>query len=103
MLQNVDWLDLIHSTSDNNIGYNTLSAVLQQRYELSFPLTRQSRKACHYRKWMTLCLKKSCIKKDKLFKKWLLTRADCDKQKYLEYKKIFKIVSKKAQIVYYDE
>jgi len=48
-------------------------------------------------------LKKSCIKKGKLFKKWLLSEADCDKQKYLEYKKIFKIVSKKAQIVYYDE
>jgi len=50
-----------------------------------------------------LLVSKNLVKKKKLFKKLQLTKADCDKQKYPEYKNIFKIVSKKAKIVYYDE
>ena len=63
ILQKVDWNDIIYTTNDVNIGYNALLAVLKQIYETSFPLTRQSRKACHDKKWITPCLKKSCIKK----------------------------------------
>ena len=63
ILQHGDWQQLIYSSSDVNVGFNTLLTVLLHSYETSFVLIRQSKKACLDRRWITSSLKISSVKK----------------------------------------
>ena len=48
-------------------------------------------------------IKISSKKKDNLYKKWLVTKSTTDEVAYRSYKKIYTMVLKKAQNLYYDK
>ncbi len=52
--------------------------------------------------WITSALKKSSRTKNKLYKKWLITRLPKDEEKYKNYKKVFKKLTGEAERMYYN-
>ena len=100
-LLDLHWPTLIYSNNDVNDCYSALINTINQLYEQCFPLVRQSRKACRDKKWLTPALKISSKKKLILYKKWMFTKTDSDKKVYLNYKRIYRALSRKAQSLYY--
>lgn len=76
---------------------------LQNLHDECFPLRKQTKKEAKDKIWITPALKKSCSIKSKLYKKWIKTKSQSDKDKYNEYKKILAKLCKKAQEMYYSE
>jgi len=91
ILSSSNW-DTIFSLNDVNLAYNIFFKTITDAYELSFPLTRLSRK----RK------RKSNRTKNALFTKWLTTRLLSDGQAYKHYRKIFKKVTTEAETLYFN-
>lgn len=102
-LSSVDWQSHLYSCSDVNTCFNEFISVLQNIYEKSFPLIRQSRKAYKDKKWITSGIKISSKRKDLLFKKWKLSNNLSDETLYRSYKKNYSAILKKAQILYYEK
>jgi Reverse transcriptase (RNA-dependent DNA polymerase) len=102
MIRETDWNDLIYNNNNVNDCYNIFIDVVQCSYENSFPLVRQSRKANRDKKWITDGLKISSRKKFALYKKWLESKDENDKLKYMEYNKVYKVTAKKAELTYYN-
>ena len=64
-------------------------------------MVKLSKKACHDKGWMTESLKNSSKIKNNLYKIWITSSCQDDKIKYLNYKRIFYNLLKKAESDYY--
>jgi Reverse transcriptase (RNA-dependent DNA polymerase) len=100
-LVTIDWLSILYCVNDVNECYNNFISVLTENYEECFPLTRQSRRACKDKIWITKGLKISSKQKDKLYRKWILTKNNCDEINYKAYKRTFERLLRKAETLYY--
>ena len=100
-IQKISWKDVLYNSKDVNVCYDTFVDIVKKSYEASFPLVRLSRKACHDKKWFTKGLRTSCKHKNLLFEKWLLTKLEVDKIAYLEYKRLYKKLVRKAELDFY--
>jgi hypothetical protein len=102
-LASIDWSMILHSCNDVNVCFNRFISILQDTFESCFPLIRQSRKAHKDKDWITTGIKASSKHKDYLFQKWQITKNDSDEMSYRSYKKIYSVVLKKAQMMYYNK
>ena len=100
LLHNVNW-DPIFDSVDVNAGYHYFSNRLEECYNRSFKLVRLSRKRSKDKHWITSGLKRSSQRKNKLFRKWLLTRSPKDEEKYKNYRRYFKQIATEAEKSYY--
>ena len=66
-----------------------------------FPVCQLSRKRSKAKPWITSALKKSSVTKNKLYKKWLLTRQPQDEVRYKNFRKVFRKASLEAEIEYF--
>ena len=102
-LISVDWKSILYDKDNVNDCYDTFISTVKLHYENCFPLTRMSRRAYKDKKWVTKGLKTSIHHKEKLYKKWLLTRNPTDEARYNMYCKIYKKVARKAEILFYND
>jgi len=72
-------------------------------YENFFPLTRVSRKRFKDKKWMTKAIRMSCMKKNKLFRKYVKNPTDENKTKWKKYSNCLKATCRKAEEQYFRE
>ena len=86
-LSNIEWSNILYNNNNVNECYNNFISAVTEHYEICFPLTRQSRRACREKKRITKGLRICSRRKEKLFKKWILSKNDVDKINYLAYKK----------------
>ena len=102
MLGNIDWSTKLYNNEDVNYCYDLFIEEINRCFNASFPLTRLSRKAYHDKKWITKGLKKSSARKDELYQRSILSNNPEDKIHYKNYKRIFSLMAKKAEILYYN-
>ena len=101
-LSGIDWQNTLFNNELVNDCYNTFISVITKLYDNCFPLTRQSRRACKDKKWVTKELKVSSRQKEKLYRRWIFTKHDDDdKVNYCQYKKTFSKVLEGAKMEYY--
>ena len=81
ILSSSNW-DTLFSSSDVNLAHNNFIETVTDAYELSFPLTRLSRKRSKDKVWITSALKKSSRTENSLYTKWLSTWLPSDEQAY---------------------
>ena len=99
----INWSNMLSPSTNVNDSYNKFIAAILKAYEKCFPLTRMSRRACKDKKWVTKGLKKSSKVKNKLYKTFLLTKNPTDEMKYRNYKRIYRNVVRRAEVLYYNE
>lgn len=102
MTANTEWGD-IYATSSVNEAYSLFETKINGCYNASFPQVKLSRKRARDKKWMTPGLKICSKKKNKLYKRWVLTANECDGIRYKTYRKIYKKVLADAEQKYYRE
>ena len=76
-------------------------SVIEQSYERCFPLQKVSRKRFKDKPWITSGLKKFSIIKNKLYKRWILTRLPADEDRYKTYRKLFRKTALDAETKYF--
>ena len=92
-----------YNDQDVNECYNLFISVIKNVYEQSFPLTRLSRRASKDKKWFSKSLKACLKRKDYLFKKYVMSKSATDEMKYNNYKRIYRKVIRKAEVLYYNK
>jgi hypothetical protein len=96
----VSWY-IIHDATDINDAFNYFRSNLVHSYELCFPLCTESSKAGRDKLWLTPYVKKICLIKNNLYKKWLYSRIDEDLRVYKNYKKFYCKIVDDAKENYY--
>ena len=99
-LRNVNW-ESVHSLSDANEAYNEFADIVYSGFEKFFPFTKLSRSKSKDKKWITEALRKSSKTKNKLYKKWLISKSLVDETNYKNYRKICRKVAAEAENTYY--
>ena len=74
----VNWQNTLYDNDNVNESYNSFVSIIKQLYENNFPLTRISRHAYEDKEWVTKGLKESSRQKEKLYRKWLLSKNCAD-------------------------
>src|SRR5437867_1649430 len=88
-LNNCDWSLKVTTVCDTNTAYDNFVSILDEIYNKCFPLTRVSRKCFKNKKWVTKEVKKSSEIKNRLYKKWIISKNLTDKTAYKNYVNIF--------------
>ena len=101
-LQNTDW-DKVYQENDAEAAYNSFINIVTEAYEISFRLTKLSRKRSKDKKWITPALKKSSKQKNKLYRKWITGRKHEDEIAYKKYRTVYRTVAAEAESKYYRE
>ena len=100
--ESADWTTL-YSSSNVNEAFEVFYKYFDECYNVCFPLVKASNKNIKDKVWITSALKKSSIHKNKLYKKWVLTKSTDDLHTYKVYNKVFAKVVKNAKIKYYND
>jgi hypothetical protein len=100
---NADWSHVLGSEQNPNKLLISLNNFLTVAFNESFPLKRLSKKRAKDKDWFTKSLIVSSNNKQILYKNWLKSQNPADKEKYLNYNRIFKKTCKNAENVYYQE
>ena len=101
-LQACDW-NQVYSEHDADTAYSKFIGYITAAFHKSFKFVKLSRKRSRDKPWVTPALKKSSKIKNKLYKKWILTRNNGDELVYKQYKKVYSKVAAEAQSCYYKE
>jgi len=101
-LDTCDWSN-IYASTDASSAYNVFSTYIETQFNDCFPKVKLSRKRARDKKWITSGLKKSSRTKNKLYKKWLLSKTNESEVKYKNYRKIFKKLANQCETEYYKE
>jgi len=103
-MANVDWSEVVDSGC-NNIDsiYNSFIDKINVNFDNSFPKVRLSARGSKDKSWMTKGIRISSAHKNKLYKKYLLTKLVKDEIKYRKYKKVFAKTIKAREKEYYYE
>src|SRR6267154_267671 len=100
-LHKCDWASLVYNQTDVDAAYRNFNSTLHSKYEVSFPLTRLSRKRSKDKKWVTPDIIKCINRKNSLYKRCILSKNPIVKENYKTYLKIFNSTVKAAQNSYY--
>ncbi len=101
-LEAADWNTVLNET-DVNVSFNNFIKIIQNTFNECFPLVKISRKRANDKKWITGSLRRSSAIKNKLYKRWLVTKSPDDESKYKQYRKVFKQTALAAEKSYYSE
>jgi len=96
-----DWNMLFSTESDVNKAYDVFITAVQTVYNEAYPLVKLSRKRAKDKKWVTQEVIKASDCKNKLYKRWIVSKSLLDKSKYQEYKKVYNKILKTAEKSYY--
>ena len=88
LLENTTW-DSVYTHSDVNMAFNKFHAMVENAFNVSFPLKTVSNKRAKDKPWITTALKISSRMKNSLYKKWLRTKNIVDEMKYKKYRNTF--------------
>jgi len=105
LLQDTDWspIETLCANGNPTAAYTVFQDTYKRIYDKSFPLVNRS--ANHHIKakqpWMTKALLKSCKRKSKLHKKYLMNPTAVNKQKFNSYRNIFKSLRIESERQYY--
>ena len=97
----INW-DNLYCLNDVNAAYNMFSSILAFIHGNNFPLVGASRKYVKNKCWITIGLKTSIIKKQKLYKKCIESGLRTDYYKYRLYSKLLRKLLRHAETVYYN-
>jgi len=100
-LSNTDWSE-IYAEQDTNKSYNLFLEKFLDMYNKTFPIMK--RKVKHtslLNPWFTKGFLRSSKMKQKLYNKYLKSKADKDHEKYRHYKNLFEKLKIKAKESYY--
>ena len=100
-LGNTDWQSLLANSNCPSLLFKQFDDILIDLYNQSFPLVRCSRKRSKDKLWISKGLLKSSATKQNLYKKWLLSKDNSDKEIYLRYNRLYLKLIKKAQSDYF--
>lgn len=100
-LKAIDWNLVLFNIDEVDTSFDKFCSLVNNAFESSYPLTRVSRRALKDKKWMSSGLKKSCKTKNKLYKRWLVTKNVEDHLYYINYKRIYNRLIRNAQVSYY--
>ena len=101
-LRACDW-NQIYQDDEVNTAYGKFLSFITSAFNSSFKFVKLSRKRSRDKPWITSALKKSSKIKNKLYKKWILTRNKDDECAYKRYKKVYTRVAAEAQDNHYRE
>jgi len=99
-LQACDW-NQIYQDDDVNTAYSKFLGFITCAFNNSFKFVKVSRKRSRDKPWVTPALKKSRKIKNKLYRKWILTKNKDDECAYKRYKKVYNRVAAEAQDNHY--
>lgn len=102
-MYNVDWRKKFENVNNTDLLYNIFHDEITYAFNKCFPLVRLSIRGSKDKKWITEGLRTSSKHKNKLYKKWVLSRKDTDLFLYKKYKSIFEKTVKKAKEIYYKD
>jgi hypothetical protein len=102
-IANVNWNDLFYNAIDVNEAFTSFNSVVHNCFNSSFPLVKMSKRVSKDKVWVTPGIKSASHTKNSLYKKWLITKCEDDKLRYLEYKRIYSRLIKKAEKDFYRE
>ena len=105
-LQNCDWNSVNSDcTDDVNTLYTTFLEKFRHVFNYCFPLTKSSttRRNIPRKPWITPGLIKSCRTKEQLYKRFMKTPNNTNKNKYIAYRNKLNKLLKKAEYNYYAE
>ena len=94
----------LSDSGDPNGAYSKFIELYSSLFELYFPLKQlnMSYKMTPRNEWITCGLMKSCSRKKVLYKRYMKSRTQDSKQKYLNYRNKLKTVLKRAEREYYN-
>ncbi len=101
-IKEVNWRDLFADCEDVDKLYDLFINKIDGIFRGSYPLVKMSRRAARDKEWITKGIKISSSRKNKLYKRWLKTKNDCDLIKYKEYKKLFNKLVRTLEFDYYN-
>jgi hypothetical protein len=99
-LNSLDWSSL-YNTTDANDAYNGFISKIITTFNECYPLVTLSRRGSKDKAYITENLKKCCHKKNKLYKKWIKSSTQADRDKYKNYARILKQLVKASETDYY--
>ena len=103
LFQDQDWYQLVYNSRNVELVYNNFVTTIKSTFDTCFPLVKTSRKKNKDKTWISNELKKSCRKKSRLYKKWLLSKDLNDRQIYKCFAGKHDKLLKKAKADYYYE
>jgi len=97
-------LDPVFNCDNVNDGYHSFECKLKECYDSSFKLVKLSCKRAKDKIWMTSGLKCSSHHKNRLYRKWRMTRSTKDAENYLKnYRRYYKQVILASEKSYFKE
>ena len=105
-IKNASW-DNVFIQENLTKSFNEFSKIFTTTYETNFPLLRQKHLKNNIDQgkspWMTRCIIKSVMRKNKLYKSFLRNPSEKNKTKYKKYKNKLNHIIKMAKKIYYEE
>jgi len=101
-ISSTNW-DPVFNCDNVNDGYRYFESKLKECYDSSFKLLKLSRKRASDKIWMTSGLKCSSHHKNRLYRKWRMTRSTKDAENYKIYRRYYKQVILAAEKSYFKE
>ena len=102
-LNNTTLWEGFETLNDCNQAYDKYIKIVNDGFNVNFPLTRLSNSRAKDKKWITLAIRKSCSTKNKLYKRYLKKPTENNHRKYKRYRNLLNKVCMKAQTSYYQE
>ena len=101
-----DWREICQKANESrnpNEAYNLFITTFTHLYNVFFPLNKvnSNDKSSISHPWMTEGLKKFCLKKSKLYKKYIKTHSSSSLKQYKTYRNLLKTLLTKAEKTYY--
>ena len=91
----------VYNQSDANDAYDKFISSIEDSYKKCFLVCQLSRKRLKDKPWISSALKKSSVTKNKLYKKWLLTRQPQDEVRYKNFRRVFRKVLLEVETEYF--
>ena len=102
-IHDFDWQEVLIQT-DTNKAYMSFLKILSSVYDEVFPKESIRLKTKSILSpWITTGIRKSSKKKQKLYQKFLKRRTSENEARYIEYRKLFESIRKKAKKSYYSK
>ena len=96
-------MEAVYSSTDANECTEAFTEIIQNAYNRSFPLKTVSNKRAVDKPWMSTALRKSILKKNKLFSKYIKNKNPENKTNYIKYRNILTCCLRQAKNSYYRE
>jgi len=93
--------DELFCLNDVNDAFDLFTTTLTSIYNKNFPLVMASKKYVKNKSWITLGLRTSILKKQKLYKKWIKSGLQKDYQAYRLYSNLLRKLLRRAEASYY--